>query len=137
MRIFGGSEPIRNIKKYCRNVGIILIALGILHILLSEFLSMGWGFLLIIIGVISLLYRAKSMIIVFGVALILVGILNISIIIYELNVFWIILGIFQIGWGIQELRRYKKTKENPKYTNKKKVKGIKDLFYKSPLNQNS
>ena len=65
------------------------------------------------------------MIFFFGVALILVGILNISSLIYEVSVFWLIFGLFQMGWGIQELRRYKDTKENPKYNIKgQKTKGF-------------
>jgi len=126
MGIFGNSKPIKDINKYCKNVGLIIIALGVLHLILSGFLSGTWGFLLIIIGIIALAYRSKTMIIIFGVALILVGTLNIINIIYEVSGIWLILGIFQIGWGIQELRRYKKTKENPKYipnkVNKRKEK---------------
>jgi MFS family permease len=116
------SEPVANINKYCRNIGFILIGLGIIHFILSGILDGMWGGLLIIIGIISLCYRAKSMLIIFGSALILVGILNISNIIYEISGFWVIFGIFQIVWGIQEIRKYKKTKENPKYVIKKEEK---------------
>ena len=115
-------EPVKNIDKYCRNVGLILIGLGVLHFILSGILSSWWGALLIIIGIISLCYRAKSMLIIFGSALILVGILNISNIIYEVSIFWLILGLLQVGWGIGEIRKYKGTKENPKYIIKKEEK---------------
>ena len=83
MRFFGSSEPIEDINNYCKTVGIVLIGLGILHIFLSGILDAYWGIILIIIGIISLFYRKKPMLIVFGVALILVGLLNISNVIYS------------------------------------------------------
>jgi len=118
---FEDVEPVKDINKYCKQVGLILIGLGILHIILSEFLDAYWGVLIIVIGVIALLYRRRSIILVVGIALIVVGLLNIlgS---YDVNVFWSIFGILQIVWGIQELRRYGKTKENKKYAKKKDLK---------------
>jgi hypothetical protein len=123
MGILGSPEPIKDIDKYCVSVGLILIGLGFLHIFLSGILSSTWGYLLIIIGMISLFYRRKTIIIVVGIALILVGLLNISdSISYEISGFWLFLGVIQIIWGVQELRRYKGTKRNPKYIVKKEKK---------------
>lgn len=122
MGIFTKPEPVKNIDKYCRNVGAILIILGFIHLIFSDYLSGAWGVILIAIGLISLFYRSKSMIIVFGLALILVGVLNLSLLFIEVNIFWIILGLLQISWGVLELKRYKKTKENPIYVKRKKKK---------------
>lgn len=58
------------------------------------------------------------MLLTFGILLILVGILNLSnyvISLEEVSGFWGIFGIFQIIWGIQEINRFRRTKENPKY----------------------
>lgn len=122
MGILTEPEPVKNINRYCRNVGAILIALGFIHLIFSNYLSGAWGIILIAIGLISLFHRSKSMIIVFGIALILVGVLNLSLLFIEVNIFWIILGLLQISWGIIEIRRYKKTKENPIYIKRKKKK---------------
>lgn len=121
-------EPIKDLNKYGKFVGLIFIGLGILHIILSDFLSIWWGIILIGLGIIAFFYRAKSIIIMVGVALIVVGLLNISTILYETSSFWLILGILQIIWGIQELRRYKGTKQNPKY-NIKEIKKKSFVWY--------
>ena len=100
------TKQIKDINEYCKMVGLIFIGLGVLHIILSSFLSAWWGGLLIILGIISVSYRKRVIILVVGITLIIVGLLNISILIYEVNTFWLILGVFQIIWGIQELKRY-------------------------------
>jgi hypothetical protein len=120
-----GSSPKEEgtyLNKEIKNAGIILIVLGIIHLIFSGYLSSIWGILLIFMGIISLIYRSKDMILVFGVSLILVGILNIFIsiqgTIYDSTqnyVFWIILGIAQIVWGIGEMKKFPKIRENPKY----------------------
>ena len=116
----GKAKPVVNVSKYCRYRGIIIIVLGILHIFLLEFLDLYWGGILIIIGLIALIYRSKNMIVIFCGGLILVGILNIRSIIYSGGCWWLLFGIIQIAWGIQELGRYKTPKENPKYRDGKK-----------------
>lgn len=101
-----------NINKYCRDTGIILIVLGAIHIIFSGFLSEVWGFLLIIVGIISLVSRTHKMIMVVGIILVLVGFLNISSSLFiKLNFFWLLLGGVQIYLGIKELIRYTNVNE--------------------------
>ncbi len=113
-----------DLDKEVRNIGIALIVLGIIHFVLSQFLDFTWGFVLIAVGVISLFYRSRKMLLTFGILLIVVGVLNISTyaIALEEAGFWGIFGIIQIVWGIQEIKRFRRTKENPKYEIKEKIK---------------
>jgi hypothetical protein len=114
-----------DLDKDVRNIGIVLIVLGIIHFVLSQFLDFTWGFVLIAVGTIALFYRSRKMLLTFGILLIVVGILNIfsySMTLEETSGFWGIFGIVQIIWGIQEINRFRKTKENPKYEIKEKIK---------------
>ena len=105
-----------------RKTGIILIVLGFIHFILSGFLDPTWGFLLIIVGIISFFYRSRNMLLTFGILLILVGVLNIFSTTYEISIGWLVFGVIQIWWGIDIIRRFKKTKENPRYIVKEKKK---------------
>jgi len=114
-----------DLDKEVRNIGIALIVLGIIHFVLSQFLDFTWGFVLIAVGTIALFYRSRKMLLTFGILLIAVGILNIfsyAMTLEETSGFWGIFGIVQIIWGIQEINRFRKTKENPKYEIKEKIK---------------
>ncbi|MFC1682280.1 hypothetical protein ACFL0X_01525 [Nanoarchaeota archaeon] len=114
-----------DLDKEVRNIGIALIVLGVIHFVLSQFLDFTWGFVLIAVGVIALFYRSRKMLLTFGILLIVVGVLNIStyaIALEEVSGFWGIFGIVQIVWGIQEINRFRRTKENPKYEIKEKIK---------------
>lgn len=125
MSVSNVSKGVDDVNKYCKTVGIIFLVLGVIHIILSGVLSAWWGAMLIVLGILALSYRSKIMIILVGVALILVGVLNISdSILYEINAFWLVFGVLQIIWGVQELIRYKQTKENPKYVIKKESKNF-------------
>jgi len=114
-----------DLDKEVRNIGIALIVLGVIHFILSQFLDFTWGFVLIAVGIIALFYRSRKMLLTFGILLIVVGVLNIStyaIALEEVSGFWGIFGIIQIVWGIQEINRFRRTKENPKYETKEKIK---------------
>ena len=114
-----------DLDKEVRNIGIALIVLGVIHFALSQFLDFTWGLVLIPVGIISLFYRSRKMLLTFGILLILVGILNfITFVNYmeEVSGFWGIFGIIQIAWGIQEINLFRRTKENPKYNIKEKKK---------------
>jgi len=112
------------LDKEVRNAGIILIVLGILHFVFSGFLYSTAGLVLIPIGIIAFFYRSKRMLLVFGILLILIGILNLSSVIYEVSSFWLVFGTLQIYWGIMEIIKFRKVKENPKYEIKEKNKGF-------------
>jgi hypothetical protein len=114
-----------DLDKEVRNIGIALIVLGVIHFILSQFLDFTWGFVLIAVGTVALFYRSRKMLLTFGILLIIVGVLNISsyaITLEATSGFWGIFGIVQIVWGIQEINRFRKTKENPKYEIKEKIK---------------
>jgi hypothetical protein len=116
-----------DLDKEVRNIGIALIVLGIIHFILSQFLDFTWGFVLIAVGTIALFYRSRKMLLTFGILLIVVGILNLSDFVFfsyleNSSPFWGIFGIIQIVWGIQEINRFRRTKENPKYEVKEKIK---------------
>jgi DMSO/TMAO reductase YedYZ heme-binding membrane subunit len=114
-----------DLDKEVRNIGIALIILGVIHFVLSQFLDFTWGFVLVAVGIIALFYRSRKMLLTFGILLIVVGVLNLStyaIALEEVSGFWGIFGIIQIIWGIQEINRFRRTRENPKYENKEKIK---------------
>jgi len=112
-----------NLDKEVKNIGIALIILGVLHIVFSGFLDFTWGLVLIPVGIIALFYRSRRMLLTLGILLILVGILNLLASISEgASTFWGVFGIVQIVWGIQEINRFRKTEENPKYDIKEKRK---------------
>jgi membrane-bound ClpP family serine protease len=115
-----GKEEIDNseINSYCRNFGIVIIILGIIHFIASQSLDASWGVLLILVGIFALLFRKRSTIIIFGITLVIVGFMNILTNIFENyssnNIKWLIFGIFQFYWGITEFIKYKKVKESIK-----------------------
>jgi hypothetical protein len=114
-----------DLDREVKNLGVALIVLGVFHFILSQFLDFTWGLILITIGIVALFYRSRKMILTFGISLIVVGILNImSFLSYsdEVSGFWIIFGIIQIGWGINEIKKFRRIKENPKYEVKEKIK---------------
>jgi len=114
-----------DLDKKVRNIGIALIILGVIHFVLSQFLDFTWGFVLIAVGIIAFFYRSRKMLLTFGILLMVVGVLDIStyaIALEEVSGFWGIFGIIQIVWGIQEINRFRRTKENPKYETKEKMK---------------
>jgi uncharacterized membrane protein HdeD (DUF308 family) len=103
-----------DLDKYLKTSGIVLIVLGFLHFLIPQYLMFSFGAILIFLGVFSLIFRIRCMLIVFGILLILLGIWNLGITGLEGTTgFWSILGIFQIYWGIKEIRMFLKlNKEN-------------------------
>ena len=103
-----------------QNASIWLIIIGIFQLSLN-FLSWWWGVVLIGIGIIGLFYHSKKMLLVFGSLLIIAGSWNLFISIIEIlllevnalsNSLWIILGGYQIYWGIKEIKIFKKVKKN-------------------------
>lgn len=99
-----------DLDKYLKTNGIVLIVLGFLHFLLPQYLMFAFGALLIFIGAFSLIFRIRLLLIVFGVLLIFLGLWNLFMTVQETSSFWIILGLFQIYWGIKEIKQFFKTK---------------------------
>lgn len=109
-----------DLEREIRNIGIAFIVLGVLHFILSGFLEPTWGIVLIFFGVLAFFYRSRKMLLIFGLLLILVGVLNLLSSVYEVSIFWILFGVLQIYFGIQVINRYKKVKENPRYVVQRK-----------------
>ncbi len=109
-------------EKEIRNLGIIVIVLGIIHFFATGVLSSTWGVVLVIFGVICILSRKLICFLILGIFLAVIGLVNIVnslIIIFIigeglLNYLWLIFGGFQIYWGITTIIKYtklNKTKE--------------------------
>jgi hypothetical protein len=108
---WGPPKVIGDLKKDLRTWGIGSIVLGVVSIILSRLLDPVWGIVLIVLGILNLLIRHRAMFIVNGLTLLAVGGLNIvsSFPVFSASGFtigWFTLGIFQLGWGIQEIRKF-------------------------------
>lgn len=86
-----------------RKWGIGLIILGVAHFVLAEFLDPTWGAVIIVLGIANLAVRHAAMFVVNGLALMLVGILNIA---AGGTGSWSIFGVMQLYWGVREIRKY-------------------------------
>jgi len=105
--------PLKNsevLKKDLKGWGISLLAIGVLSIIFSSMLDPVWGVVLIVLGIINLLVRHRAMFIVNGLALIFIGALNILSVLGASSGFnfWMGFGVFQIIWGVQEIKKYKR-----------------------------
>ena len=92
-----------DMKRELRNWGIGLIVLGVAHFVLAGFLSPIWGVIILVVGVLNLVIPHRSMFIVNGLALLLVGGLNIFS--GEMGT-WTAFGVLQLIWGVQEMRKF-------------------------------
>lgn len=105
--------PLKNskvLKKDLKGWGISLLAIGVLSIVFSSFLDPIWGVVLIVLGILNLLIRHRAMFIVNGLALIFIGVLN-AISVFGASSgfnFWLMFGVFQVIWGVQEIKKYKR-----------------------------
>jgi hypothetical protein len=115
------TKDLPDIDVALKKWGIGLIILGIIHLVLTKFLNPVWGVLIIILGILNLVIQKKEMFIANGIALLLVGILNIvgSLIPGSGNIPWIIFGLLQLYWGIREIQKYNKYKKEEIVENKK------------------
>jgi len=102
------AESPDEMKGDLRGWGIGLIILGFLHFVFAGFLNPVWGAVIIIIGFLNLVIISRNMFIVNGVALIIVGLLNIISTISMGAGGWVIFGAFQIYWGVKEIFKYEK-----------------------------
>lgn len=103
-----------SIDAYSRNVALILLVLGVIH-LISPRLDMYWGILLIATGAFSFFVRKKSTILVVGAVLVLAGIFNgLSLwlgYVDKSDVGWALFGIFQVYLGLTEFVKYYKIRK--------------------------
>jgi hypothetical protein len=103
LRAWLPEKTTADIKRELRNWGIGLIVLGVAHFVLAEFLSPVWGAIILVVGVLNLLIPQRGMFIVNGLALLMVGGLNIFA--GEIGT-WTAFGILQLCWGVQEMRKF-------------------------------
>jgi hypothetical protein len=108
---WGPPQVAGDLKKDLRTWGLGSIVLGVVSIILSRLLDPVWGIVLIVLGILNLLIRHRAMFIVNGLTLLAVGGLNIinsfpGISASGFSILWFTLGIFQIGWGVQEIRKF-------------------------------
>lgn len=96
--------------KDLRGWGIGLIIMGIVQIVLSQYLDPLWGILLIVTGVITLLARSRGMFIALGIILLIAGLGNLL-----GPTGWKIYGVLQLVWGIREIVKYGKYGEIDNY----------------------
>jgi len=104
------EEQVVTVSEDIASWGIGLIVMGILHFYL-DFLSAEWGMVLIPIGVLCFIVRHRGMYILLGLALMLVGVLNITDSIQGGVGFWPIFGFMQVYWGFQEIAKFWKSVE--------------------------
>ena len=96
-----GAEMKRDIRGW----GFGLIVIGVIHIVFLESLDPIWGGILIAIGVSCLLIIRRGMYIVIGIGIMLAGIMNI---LFTQFGGWTIFGVFQIGFGIYQIHKFRK-----------------------------
>lgn len=98
------SELADEMRSDLRAWGIGLIALGVAQYFLP-FLDQSWAFVIVPLGILSLLVAHRGLFIAIGAALVIVGLLNIF---GGGFGFWTIFGAVQIYWGVQECRKFEK-----------------------------
>ena len=97
------ETPRDQMRRDIRGWGLALIVLGGIHILLSGFLDPIWGGIIIVVGVSCLIIRQRGMYILLGAMLVIVGIMNI---LFTQLGGWTAFGVFQIGFGIHQARKF-------------------------------
>ncbi len=102
------GQDVSDMQKELHGWGIGLIAIGFISIFLIDFLDPGWGVVLIVLGILSLAVKKRGMFIAIGAGLLLVGLMNIGIGSESGSTGWVIFGILQLYWGVQEIRKFKK-----------------------------
>lgn len=87
-----------------------LFIMGGISLILSDVLNPVWGFWLIGIALIALIFRKPGVFLLIGCSLFVVGLMNLSLFMEEFhwaNLVWGVLGGFQLYWGYQECRNYR------------------------------
>jgi hypothetical protein len=97
------SDVSLHMSRELRRWGVSLIVLGVLHFALAGFLEPTWGIVLAVLGILNLVIQRRGMFIANGVALGVVGLMNI----FSGGVGgWTFFGILQLYWGFREITKY-------------------------------
>ncbi len=107
------SKTAVDLKKDLRGWGIGMIIWGLLSFIFPRYLDPVWGGIIVVLGIVNLLAINRVMFIINGLALIVVGGLNIASVISVIltsgiSSFWLAYGFLQIGWGFQEIIKFDK-----------------------------
>ncbi|MBN1310587.1 MAG: hypothetical protein JXB30_04140 [Anaerolineae bacterium] len=87
-----------------QNWGWILVVLGIVHLVATNFLSLPHGLLLIAVGLLSFLVREASMFVLYAVMLAWAAVNNLMT--GNTAVGWAVFGVFQVVLSVQVFRRF-------------------------------
>jgi len=85
-----------------RSWGILLLILGVIQVVSSEFLSSTWGLLLIVVGLASFYFRSPAMFVVYGTTLSWAAVSNAL----SGAGTWGIFSVFQIFFALLTFRQY-------------------------------
>lgn len=94
-------------KSELKKWGYGLMGFGALHIVLASVLDPVWGVILIIVGICNILISHRALFIVNGIAIMTAAVFNMIAMAEAGAGALIILIIMQIGWGINEIRKFK------------------------------
>lgn len=94
----GYEKMLREIRSW----GIMLLILGVIQVVASEFLSNSWGILLVIVGLASFYFRSPAMFVIYGTTLIWAAISN------ALSGAggWVAFSLFQVFLAFQTFRQF-------------------------------
>ena len=107
------AVTVDDMEKDLQGWGFGLLAIGAISIFTS-FLDPVWGGILIAIDILTLLVQRRGMFIVIGIGLLLAGVMNITSSLISINageggcfdIFWIVFGVLQLLWGVNELLKF-------------------------------
>lgn len=93
---------IEGMEKDIRQWGWTLLVLGVIHIIGSGFLDASWGIILILVGLLSFLYRTSSMYVIYGITLAWVAITNML----GGKVSWFVFALLQAFLSVKVFQSY-------------------------------
>ncbi|MBU2615698.1 MAG: hypothetical protein KKC19_01200 [Nanoarchaeota archaeon] len=105
-----------NVNDTCRNWGIFLIIASIIQFALSNIFDVSWASVVLIIGIITLVFRKSWNLALIGGMFLLVGAMNIIYVLTLQTSVFLVAGIIQLGIGVFVLNQYHsiEKKESPK-----------------------
>ena len=104
-KVLAEREKEKSQKPNYQKSGISLIALGLLHLIIPQYLLWPWGLVLIVAGITNLMRPQPKMILIDGILVCVAGLWNL--LACPLGPFTI-LAVLQFGWAIQKIRQYRK-----------------------------
>src|SRR3989344_715445 len=110
------------VNNLCRNWGIFLIIVSIIQFIFLDIFDVYWAVLVLLVGIITLVFRKSWNLALIGGMFLLVGVYNIiTVLLAETLYSFLFGGIIQIGIGIFVLNQYHKIKEKEPDEKEEKV----------------